>query len=144
MVFYQKILGLGSLLIVFASSGVALSGEKDETPTYSSVLYSESGYARKDQDHYSTLITAFNSDLDKDGFLFRVEGSLDKFKYDARLDAAVTRIDGTDWQGGAFIGYQLIRQDINFSAYAGVDYQSISLSSFTLIIQFAASGRDSK
>ncbi len=128
--FYRGTGALGAFLIVFASSSAVFSGEKDDTPTYSSVVYSEYNFARGGEDDYSTLITAFNRDLDRDGFLFRAEGSLDRFEYDATLNAALTKIDGTEWQGGAFLGYQVIRADINYSAFAGLDYQSVSLSPF--------------
>jgi len=100
----------------------------DESRTFSSVAYTEFNFARGDQNYYSSLITAFNRDIDKDGFLFRVQGSVDLFDYNTALNCRNAKIDGTEWQGAALVGYQVIRDDINYSAYVGVEDLSINLS----------------
>jgi hypothetical protein len=108
------------------------SSKDNGSSTVSSVLHSESSFAIRDHNYYSTLVTALNRDLDKDGVLLAIEGTLNKFYYNSFLDYAGTRISGTEWQGAAFMGYQLIRNEATYTGYAGIDYQSIRLSPFDL------------
>ncbi len=115
------------LLSLLLLPSVAFAGGY-ETPTFSSVAYTELNFARGDQNYYSSLITAFNRDIDKDGFLFRVQGSVDLFDYNTVLNCQNAKIDGTEWQGAALVGYQVIRDDINYSAYVGVEDLSVNLS----------------
>ena len=114
-----------TLLALCCVPGLALAN--DEFATESSVVYSELDISKHDVNFYSTFITALNRNLDKDGVLFRIEGLVDKYTYSGGLDRT-QNIDGTEWQGAAFVGYQIIRDAINYSGYVGVDVPSISLS----------------
>ncbi len=114
-----------ALLALCCVPGLALANG-DDSATESSVVYSELDISKHDVNFYSTFITALNRDLDKDGVLFRVEGLVDSYTYSG-LGRTQT-IDGTEWQGAAFVGYQIIRNAINYSGYVGVDVPSISLS----------------
>jgi len=114
-----------ALLMLAFAPGFAFAG--GDSQTHSSTSYSEFDFARKDQNYYSTFITALNKDIDADGVLFRVESTYDKYKYANALSGAASNIDGKEWQGGAFIGYQIVRDGISYAAYSGLDIQSIKL-----------------
>lgn len=114
-----------ALLMLAVAPGFAFAG--DDSKTESSVSYSEFDFARKDRNYYSTFITALNKNIDADGVLFRVEGSYDKYKYANIPSGAATNIDGTEWQGAALAGYQIVRNGISYAAYSGIDFQSIKL-----------------
>jgi hypothetical protein len=101
---------------------------KDLSPTYSSILYSETSVSNKDVNTSATYIRALNGDLDRDGFLFRVEGAADFYRYDTILNNAAAHIDAKEAQGGAYAGYQIVRGGMTYGAYAGVDVKSIRLS----------------
>lgn len=116
-----------TLLLLLLLPNVTFAGG-DESRTFSSVAYTEFNFARGDQNYYSSLITAINRDIDKDGFLFRVQGTFDQFEYNTVLRRAGAKIDGTEWQEAAFVGYQVIRDDINYSVYAGFEDLSANLS----------------
>jgi hypothetical protein len=110
------------------SLALANNGNKDdESATESSVFYSELDVSKNDVNLYSSYIFALNRDLGKDGVLFRVEGLYDHFMYSAGLDRPQT-INGTEWQGAAFVGYQIVRNAITYSGYMGVDVPSVTLS----------------
>lgn len=117
----------GGLLSLLLLPSAALAGG-DEPQTYSSLFYGETNFANKDRDYYATIISALDGDIGKDGILFRVEGSLNNFDYNELLNAAQTKIDGTEWRGAASVGYQIVRDDIYYEVYAGLDYQSVNLS----------------
>ena len=119
-----------ALLTLCCMPNLALAKDesaKDESATESSVFYSELDVSKNDVNLYSTYIFALNRDLDKDGVLFRVEGLYDKFLYSAGLDRA-QNINGTEWQGAAFVGYQIVRNAITYSGFMGVDVPSVTLS----------------
>jgi hypothetical protein len=116
-----------TLLLLLLLPNVTFAGG-DESRTFSSVSYTEFNFARGDQNYYSTLITALNRDIDKDGVLFRIQGSADLFDYNTVANCTRAKIDGTEWQGAALVGYQVIRDDINYSAYVGVEDLSVNLS----------------
>ncbi len=118
----------GALLALCCAPVLALAD--DESKPESSVVYSELDISKHDVNFYSTFITALNKDrdLDKDGWLFRVEGLIDGYTYSGGLDRAQAQINGTEWQGAAFVGYQIVRDEITYSGFAGVDVPSIILS----------------
>jgi hypothetical protein len=118
-----KALALSGLLVPVLLPGGAFAGS--DGPAISSVLYTEADFARRDQYYYSTFITALNGDYDKNGFLFRMEGLYDTFSYDSK--ALYGKNTGRAGQGGALLGYHMIRDAIDWAVYAGGEYQSITL-----------------
>jgi hypothetical protein len=116
--------GVATTLFLAAALPVAAAAGDISAPP-SSVLYSEMNFARRDQDYYTTFITAFNRDLTKNGVLFRAEGAYNAYNYQNASDA---RTNADLWQGAALLGYQLVRGDISISGYVGFDYQSVRLS----------------
>jgi hypothetical protein len=115
----------GALLALCCMPGLALANGESETQA--NLTYSELDIAKHDVNFYSTYITALNRDLDKDGVLFRIEGLIDRFTYSAELDRT-RNIVGTEWEGAAYVGYQIIRDKINYSGYVGVDVPNVNLS----------------
>jgi len=121
----------GALLALCCVPGLALANNdnkdnNDESAT-ASVVFFETDISKNDVNFFSTYVTALNRNLDKDGVLFRVEGLFDRYVYSAGENRNQT-IDGNQWEGSAYVGYQIVRDDITYSGYVGVDVPSISLS----------------
>src|SRR5208337_612925 len=110
----------GSLLAAFLASNAALAGDND---VYSTSVYGEVNFGKGAADLSLNATTALSGDIDKDGVVFRAEGTLSIYLY----NDIPTNIDATQWEGSALVGYQIVRDAISYAAYAGVDYQSFSL-----------------
>lgn len=79
------------------------------------------------EDNYESYVggyVALNGDLDKDGLILRVLVS----KGDYEFNDGVTNIDADYVQGDIMLGYQVIRNDTNYSLFFGVDYEEHDLS----------------
>jgi hypothetical protein len=115
------------LCLLLCSPSLAVAGDVGDGPI-STVFYTEFTGARHDSDLYAAVERALNGDYSRDGFLFRAEGTFNAFSYENTLFDAARVIDGTEWQGAALAGYQWVRGSITYSAFVGVDFQSIHLS----------------
>jgi hypothetical protein len=109
-----------TVVAVLLASHAALAGDND---VYSTAVDGELGFGKGAADLSLTVTTAVNGDIDKDGIVLRGEGSLSIYTY----NNIPTNIDGAQWQGSALVGYQIVRDSISYAAFAGLDYQSISL-----------------
>ena len=74
---------------------------------------------------YDEAIVAPNHDMAKDGFLFRMYGSL-VYNY-ASSDVPGGNVDGKLWQFDLMPGYQVVRGGATFGGYVGLDYQDSQL-----------------
>lgn len=71
---------------------------------------------------YSEAVVALNRDMSKDGFLFRMYGSLAAYQYSSPVVTGGT-VDGKLWQFDLMPGYQIVRGAATFGGYLGFDYQ---------------------
>lgn len=110
----------GAILVIFIAPNAALANDND---IYSTYVDGELNFAKSAADLSTTVTTAVNRDIDKDGFLLRAEGTLSLYTY----SDVPTNIDGVQWEGSALVGYQIVRDKVSYSAFVGVDYQSFTL-----------------
>jgi hypothetical protein len=75
---------------------------------------------------YKEAVVALNRDMSKDGYLFRMYGSLAAYQY-AKLHGGGD-INGRLWQFDLMPGYQIVRGAATFGGYVGFDYQDAELS----------------
>ena len=75
---------------------------------------------------YDEAIVALNHDMAKDGFLFRMYGTLAVYNY-ASSDVPGGNVDGKLWQFDLMPGYQVVRGGATFGGYVGLDYQDSQL-----------------
>ncbi len=106
----------------------ALAGEKDNNDLYSTTVDGEVSFGKGATDLSVSATRALNGDIDKNGVVFRAEGALSLYTY----NDVPTNIDATQWEGSALVGYQIVRDSVTYAGYAGVDYQSFSLSPLDL------------
>jgi hypothetical protein len=94
---------------------------KDSGPemTYPLVTISGLDVTKNAYESYSGLFYALNGDLNRDGFVLRLLGTMGAYDY----RNGGTKFDADYWQGDAMIGYQWVRGGVDVAVYVGVDYQ---------------------
>ena len=117
-------LGAGAVFSMpaLAGGGNGYGGSyKDSGPemTYPLVTISGLDVTKNAYESYSGLFYAFNRDLNRDGFVLRLLGTMGA--YDYRNDGNKHDVDY--WQGDAMLGYQWVRGGIDVGVYLGIDYQ---------------------
>jgi Cellulose biosynthesis protein BcsS len=123
--------GMSALLSV---AGLQINAASASEPTYPRVDYSNTVYsiaivsgfdvAKDAREGYLGVIGAFNGNLDRSGFLYRILGTIGSYEY----DSFGTNFDGDYWQGDVMIGYQIVSNGVTVAAYVGVDYQNYDVS----------------
>lgn len=115
---------LAAMTLTLSSAPVA-AYENDMT--YPVLIVSGSDFAAGDAyEGYAGIFYALNRDLDREGVILRVLGSMGSFEYD--VPPPGTTVDGDFWQGDVMIGYQWVRHGLEIGAYVGVDFQDYDLS----------------
>ena len=113
-----------SALGSFTTSASANEYDTTEDLVYPYVIFSGIDIVKDAREGYLGGMVALNGDLDRDGFLVRILGTLGTFEY----NDTVTNFDGDYWQGDLMLGYQLVRNGVTYAALAGVDFQDYKLS----------------
>jgi Cellulose biosynthesis protein BcsS len=104
-----------SLPIAAKADGMPGVVVQDDT-VYSRMTYSGLDFSKNSWDSTSGAIFALNRDMSRDGVMLRFQGAYGQYDY----DTAPTR-DVDLWQGDVMIGYQWVRDRVEFALYAGVD-----------------------
>jgi len=122
--------GAGALQIDAASAGQPSFGGPDYSNTvYSIAIVSGIDITEGSREGYTGVIGAFNGDLDRSGFLYRILGSYGSYEYDTIFPGPTpVSIDGDYLQGDIMLGYQIVSNGVSAAAYIGVDYQDHDLS----------------
>jgi hypothetical protein len=105
---------LMSLPVAAMADGGLKDGGNFETVVYSHMTFGAIDVSKDAWQSHSGIIVAFNRDLSKEGFLFRSYGSYGRYEYDVN--------DGREWQGDVMLGYQWVRDNVDISLSAGVDF----------------------
>ncbi len=74
---------------------------------------------------------ALNRDLTSSGFVLRADGEYDGYSYFQSANN-LGKVNGTEWQGDAMLGYQVAYHSFAAALYAGVDVRSDRLSPLDL------------
>jgi len=93
--------------------------------TYSSVLFGGFDDRRYSYYGYAGIVTALNGNIAKDGFLIRVMGLYNPYKY---YSTAVGNVDGKETAFEAMVGYQIYLPGMTARFYAGLEYEGHRLS----------------
>ena len=91
---------------------------------YPYAVFSGVDYLKGSIEAYSGGMMALNGNLDNDGFILRVLGTIGKYEY----DNSGTDTDGETLQGDIMLGYQIVRKGRSLAAYIGADFQDHDLS----------------
>jgi hypothetical protein len=117
------------LLRTLAACGTLLApctaGADDGTPR---AVEADAGFdaAPRSLYWYKAAIVALNRDISKDGFLFRMYGSLAAYAY-GNPDVAGGEVDGDLWQFDLMPGYQTVRGGVTLGGFLGFDFQDSQL-----------------
>jgi hypothetical protein len=123
---YKSMLAAALISLPVAASADGMTKSAVSTDTvYSFLTYSGLDFSKDSWDSYSGAIFALNRDLSKDGVLIRLQGSYGEYEYNS---TPVTTHDADNWQGDVMIGYQWIRDRVEFALFAGVDTISHKIS----------------
>jgi hypothetical protein len=110
---------LAAALILLPVAAMADGSFKDsvgsERTVYSHMTFGAVDISKDAWQTHSGIIVAFNRDLAKEGFLFRTYGSYGRYEYDVGFE-------GREWQGDVMLGYQWVRDRVDISLSAGVDF----------------------
>jgi hypothetical protein len=111
---------------LLTSSAIAISSAKadgslKDTPGISTVFWTGIDKSVGAFAEYSGFITALNGDISADGFLIRADGLY------------VHTNDGQVWDGSPLVGYQVVRNGVTFSGFAGPDFRKLPDSNITTV-----------
>lgn len=121
----SALMGVAGLPINAASAGGSTYGGPDYSNTvYSIAIVSGFDVTEGSREGYLGAIGAFNGDLDRSGFLYRILGTIGSYEY----DSFGTDFDGDFWQGDIMLGYQIVSNGVTVAAYVGVDHQDHDIS----------------
>lgn len=113
-----------SMIATTANAGGSLKDSGyDHEWTYPFATFSGTDISEDNYESYFGVVYALNGDLDKDGFILRSMFTYGDFDY----VRGVTDTDGDYWQGDLLLGYQIIRDAVNYHLLIGVDYQDYDL-----------------
>lgn len=114
---YKTMLAAALICLPVAASADGMKSAAVTTETvYSHMIFGAIDVSKDSWQSHSGLIYAFNRDLSKEGFLFRTYGSYGQYEYDFGVNK------GTEWQGDVMLGYQWVRDRVDISLSAGVDF----------------------
>jgi len=114
---YKSMLAAALMALPVAAQADGMKGAccAEEKTVYSHMMFGAIDVSKDAWQSHSGIIIAFNRDLSKDGFLFRSYGSYGQYEYPVGFE-------GTEWQGDVMLGYQWVRNNVDISLSAGVDY----------------------
>jgi hypothetical protein len=96
--------------------------------TYSTVLFSGVDARERSYYGYAGVIQALNGNIATDGFLVRVFGLYNVYDYTSSAAVVGGTVDGRMTAFDVMLGYQKNFQNFTARLYAGLDYESHSLS----------------
>jgi hypothetical protein len=76
---------------------------------------------------YGEVDRALNGDMDKTGYVLRSYSSIAAYSYTNPLNS-LGEVNGRFYQSDFMVGYQVVRDGVTVSGYAGFDYQDAQLS----------------
>lgn len=118
----KLLLCVGMYVVLSTSSARAQDSSDDYKFSWASV---SGGEAFEDNyESYSGVYIALNGDLDANGFILRLLASTGEYEF----NDLTNNIDADYYQGDVMLGYQIIRDDINYSLLVGIDYEKHDLS----------------
>ena len=116
---FKSMLAAALISLPMAAWADGMKGSLKDSGTvetvYSHMIFGAIDVSKDAWQSHSGLIYAFNRDLSKEGFLFRTYGSYGRYEYDVGFK-------GTEWQGDVMLGYQWVRDRVDISLSAGVDF----------------------
>lgn len=109
--------GMCTALTSPAIAGGDLVGE----PAYRGVIVSGGDVTQNAHEGYLGYYGAFNGDLSREGWIFRLYGTRGSYEYGDGSNS------GDWWQGDVMVGYQWVRGRLDIGVYAGIDHQNFGL-----------------